>query len=68
MPWTKIPKKKFDFYWLRDFYAILKIRLFWNLTTDLEKRQKTPFYSDNMFNEKSKHIQPYPQRLIMADF
>ena len=37
---TKIPKKKFDFYWLRDLYAILKIRLFWKLTTDFETRQK----------------------------
>ena len=40
---TKIPKRKFDFYWLRDLYAILKIQLFWKLTTDFENRQNYRF-------------------------
>ena len=40
------------------------------LKTDhwFRKSSKTPFCSDNMFSERSKHIKPYPLRLIMADF
>ena len=47
---------------------ILKIYHCFRKTAKKQNKKKMPFYSDKMFNERSKHIKPYPPRLITDNF